>query len=169
MPFKHKLSRRLALSVGFAGVVALATCELPISTPPAAGVARLEIFPQTVIVQPNQPVTLTAVAFTAANDTAQADVSWSATAGSVTNVTTTGGRHYGDYQYGSCGAYRVRATSNPGNKVDSATVLVCTPVAWVDVSPAAPTVQVGTTLQFIGLPEDSTDTPLAGRTVTWAS
>ena len=169
MPFKHKLARRLAMAVGFAGAVALTTCEHPIGAPPADGVARLEISPQSVIVQPNQAVTLMAVAFTAANDTAAVDVSWSASAGSVTNQTTAGGRHYGQYQSTACGAYTVTATAQPGGKSASASVLVCTPVAWVDVSPASATAQVGSTVQLTAVPEDSTDTPLQGRTVTWAS
>src|SRR5207247_917540 len=96
---------------------------------------------------------------------------WSASGGSVAS-STSGKRHYGHYQNASCGAFKVVATSHPGDLSDTANVTVagCTvPVASVTVSPGAPTVQVGQTTQLTATPKDANGTPLTGRVVTWSS
>ncbi len=66
--------------------------------------------------------------------------------------------------------------ASSGNKKDSATVTVLSPlppppvpVALVVVSPASTTVRVGATTQLTATPEDGNGNPLTGRTVTWAS
>src|SRR5207244_2076197 len=64
------------------------------------------------------------------------------------------------------------ATSHPGRTTDTATVTVAgcvAPVAAVTVSPAAPTVQVGQTVQLTATPRDASGNPLAGRVITWQS
>src|SRR5207244_9101317 len=43
------------------------------------------------------------------------------------------------------------------------------PVASVDVSPAAASLQVSQTLQLTATPKDANGGPLSGRAVTWAS
>src|SRR3989454_410315 len=83
-----------------------------------------------------------------------------------------GGRHYGQYQGGTCGSFKVAATSHPDRTTDTATVTVAgcvAPVAAVTARPAAPTVQVGQTAQLTATPRDANGTPLSGRAVTWAS
>src|SRR6266849_2368281 len=173
MTFKHKLSRRLALLFSATAVVALAmdACEIPVATTPPADVAQLIISPKTATVQPNQDLMLTAVAFTAQGDTAQASVSWSATGGTVSDTSTNGRRHYGHWKNASCGNFKVAATSHPGGKSDTASVTVTcpTPVASVSVSPPAASVLVSATVQLTATPKDANGTPLSGRTVTWAS
>src|SRR5438309_1094702 len=42
-------------------------------------------------------------------------------------------------------------------------------VAATTVSPAAPTVQVGQTVQLAATPKDANGNPLSGRVVTWSS
>src|SRR2546429_214132 len=82
------------------------------------------------------------------------------------------GRHYGQYHGGTCGSFKVAATSHPDRTSDTATVTVAgcvAPVAAVTVSPAAPTVQVGQTAQLTATPRDANGTPLSGRAVTRAS
>src|SRR5207247_1642989 len=82
------------------------------------------------------------------------------------------GRHYGQYHGGTCGSFKVAATSHPDRTTDTATVTVAgcvAPVAAVTVSPAAPTVQVGQTAQLTATPRDAGGNPLTGRVITWQS
>src|SRR5205807_2175433 len=61
---------------------------------------------------------------------------------------------------------------HPDRTTDTATVTVAgcvAPVAAVTVSPAAPTVQVGQTVQLTATPRDASGNPLAGRVITWQS
>src|SRR5207244_6507242 len=114
-------------------------------TPPP--VTQLVVFPSTATLQPNQVQHFTAVGFTAAGDTAQIAVSWSASGGTV-DTNSAGGRHYGHYHNASCGQYGLTATSTPGNLNASANITVAcapAPVATVTVSPASINLQTGQT------------------------
>ena len=177
MPFGHKLAHRLALLKGRFGRGALlalglsfvASCEKPISlSGPNPTVAQLVITPTAVTLQPNQSQDFTAVGFTAAGDTAQIAVTWSATGGTV-DTSSAGGRHYGHYQSASCGQYTLTATSKPGNLSASASIAVTCPVATVTISPAAVNLQSGQTTQLTATLKDATGNVLTGRTVTWSS
>src|SRR3989442_1938844 len=66
------------------------------------------------------------------------------------------------------GAATITATSE-GQSGSAAITVVHVPVASVTVSPAAPSVQVGLTVQLTATPKDAGGSPLTGRTVTWAS
>ena len=180
MPFSYKLAYRLArlknLVVGGAAVVAatvMLSCEVPIrSTAPEATVDQLIILPNAVTLQLNQVQDFMAVGLNAAGDTTPSSVTWSVSGGTVTDMGSSGGRHYGRYQSGACGSFRVSATSHPDGTTGNATVTVAgcpTPVAAVTVSPAAPTVQVGQTVQLAATPKDANGNPLSGRVVTWSS
>src|SRR5207249_3579786 len=68
----------------------------------------------------------------------------------------------------AAGSATITATSE--GKSGSATVTVTPPpVASVDVSPGAATIQVNGTVQLTATPKDANGNALAGRTVTWAS
>src|SRR5882672_2445637 len=178
MTFTYKLAQRLArlkhrTAIGATIAVALVvSCELPVrSTDPGSTIAQLVIAPKNVTLQPSQVYDFVAVGFTATGDSADISVSWSASDGSVTS-TNSGKRHYGHYQDASCGAFKVVATSNPGNLSDTATVTVagCTvPVASVSMSPASATVLAGQAVQLTATPKDANGNSLSGRTVTWSS
>src|SRR5438445_757851 len=181
MPFAYKLAYRLArlkhrtLAGAAAAVVAAAllSCELPKQVAaPSAPVSQLIIIPHTVTLQLNQDQDFVAVGLSAAGDTTPSTVSWDVTGGTITDMGASGGRHYGQYHGGTCGSFKVAATSHPDRTTDTATVTVAgcvAPVAAVTVSPAAPTVQVGQTAQLTATPKDANGTPLSGRAVTWAS
>src|SRR2546425_621271 len=181
MPFAYKLAYRLArlkhrTFAGAAEAVAAAvvlSCELPVQVAtPNATVSQLIIIPHTVTLQLNQNQDFVAVGLSAAGDTTPSTVSWDVTGGTITDMGASGGRHYGQYQGGTCGSFKVAATSHPDRTTDTATVTVAgcvAPVAAVTVSPAAPTVQVGQTAQLTATPKDANGTPLSGRAVTWAS
>src|SRR5438876_6640205 len=181
MPFGHKLPHRLALLKGRLSRGALlalvlsfvASCEKPNSitgtNPPP--VTQLVVFPSTATLQPNQVQDFTAVGFTAAGDTAQIAVSWSASGGTV-DTNSAGGRHYGHYHNASCGQYGLTATSTPGNLNASANITVAcapAPVATVTVSPASINLQTGQTSQLTPTLKDANGNVLTGRTVTWSS
>src|SRR5256886_13025465 len=180
MPFAYKLAYRLArlkhrTLVGAAAAIAAAvglSCELPQVATPNVTVSQLIIIPHTVTLQLNQDQDFVAVGLSAAGDTTPSTVSWDVTGGTITDMGASGGRHYGQYHGGTCGSFKVAATSHPDRTSDTATVTVAgcvAPVAAVTVSPAAPTVQVGQTAQLTATPRDANGTPLSGRAVTWAS
>ena len=181
MPFAYKLAYRLArlkhrtLAGAAAAVVAAAllSCELPKQVAaPSAPVSQLIIIPHTVTLQLNQDQDFVAVGLSAAGDTTPSTVSWDVTGGTITDMGASGGRHYGQYHGGTCGSFKVAATSHPDRTTDTATVTVAgcvAPVAAVTVSPAAPTVQVGQTAQLTATPRDATGNPLTGRVITWQS
>src|SRR5436853_48991 len=181
MPFAFKLACRLArlkhrTVTGVAAAVAAAvvlSCELPVQVAtPNATVSQLIIIPHTVTLQLNQDQDFVAVGLSAAGDTTPSTVSWDVTGGTITDMGASNGRHYGHYHGGTCGSFKVAATSHPDRTTDTATVTVAgcvAPVAAVTVSPAAPTVQVGQTAQLTATPQDANGTPLSGRAVTWAS
>src|SRR5216117_725734 len=178
MTFTYKLAQRLARlkhRTAIAAMIAVATifsCELPVrSTDSGSTITQLVVAPKNVTLQPNQAYDFVAVGFTATGDSADMTVSWNASSGSVTS-SSSGKRHYGHFQNGNCGAFKLAATSNPGNLSDTATVTVagCTvPVASVSVSPASATVAAGQAVQLTATPKDANGTPLSGRTVTWSS
>ncbi len=174
MTFLHKLSRRLALAYRAVAVAAAVTgCEkiATVASPTGpAGPATLRVAPRAVALLPSQAATFTAVGFTATGDTvAPLTVAWAASGGTITDTSTVGGQHYGQYRAGTQpGSYRVIASA--GSVADTATIAVNpVPVARVVVTPAASTLAVGQTVQLTATPEDSTGAALAGRTVSWAS
>src|SRR5213082_2082750 len=180
MPFSYKLAYRLArlknLVVGGAAVVAatvMLSCEVPIrSTAPEATVDQLIILPNAVTLQLNQVQDFMAVGLNAAGDTTPSSVTWTVTGVTLTDMCSSGGRHYGRYHGGACGSFRVSATSHPDGTTGNATVTVAgcpKPVASVTVTPTAPTVQVGQTVQLAATPKDANGNPLSGRVVTWSS
>src|SRR5437773_273609 len=181
MTFLHKLARRLArlkdltpIAVAAVSLAAAITgCEQAgTSTQPITPtISQLIVSPKAVTLQPDQLQDFMAVGLLSTGDTAQVDVTWSTSGGSVSATSTHGGRHYGQYKSGSCGTYQVTATAHPGNKFDVASVNVACPgtVASVVVSPTSATVPRGQALQLAATPEDSAGNPLSGWTMTWAS
>src|SRR6266568_4453385 len=178
MTFTYKLAQRLARLKHRTAIVAtvvaamIVGCELPVRTTDTGSIiTQLVVAPKNVTLQPNQTYDFVAVGFTATGDSADMTVSWNASSGSVTS-SSSGKRHYGHFQNGNCGAFKLAATSNPGNLSDTAYVTVagCTvPVASVSVSPASATVAAGQSVQLTATPKDANGTPLSGRTITWSS
>src|SRR5207248_9078524 len=110
MTFLHKLARRIArlkartvITVAAVSVAAAVVgCEQPISdTIPT--VSRLIVSPKTVTLAPDQSQDFMAVGFTPTGDTAQVDVTWSASGGSVGARETHGGRLMGWFKKRLCG------------------------------------------------------------------
>src|SRR5205823_14280241 len=122
MPFAFKLACRLArlkhrTLTGVAAAVAAAvvlSCELPVQVAtPNATVSQLIITPHAVTLQLNQDQDFVAVGLSAAGDTTPSTVSWDVTGGTITDMGASNGRHYGHYHGGTCGSFKVAATSHP--------------------------------------------------------
>src|SRR2546425_7204 len=180
MTFKHKLSRRLALlkdrtmvaSTALLAVAAIVGCERPLTfTDPGTGaVSRLVISPKILTLRQNQVADFTAVGLAATGDTATVAVSWSVTSGSITDTSTSNGKHYGRYKAGSdTGKVKVTATGHPGGSDTAVVTVTPVPVASVTVSPASASAQVGQTGQLSAATKDSAGGVLTGRAVSWSS
>src|SRR5213596_4707 len=181
MPFAYKLAYRLArlkhrTLAGAAAAVAAAvvlSCELPVQVAtPNATVSQLIITPHAVTLQLNQDQDFVAVGLSAAGDTTPSTVNWDVTGGTITDMGSSHGRHYGQYHGGTCGSFKVAATSHPDRTTDTATVTVAgcvAPVASVTVTPASASVPQGATVQLTATPRDANGTALTGRVVTWGS
>src|SRR2546426_131652 len=172
MTFKHKLSARLALMrdrcvAVVAAVIALAAvyaCRQPLT--PAQPVTRIAISPRTLSLPQNQTSDFTVVGFTSTGDTASVAVSWSVTSGSITDTSTSSGKHYGRYKAGP-DTGKVKVVAHGGGTTDTAAVTVTSaPVASVTVSPVSVS---GQAAQFTAIPKDANGFALAGRVVTWSS
>src|SRR2546426_3069 len=160
---------RRALALAITTVVA---CNIP--TRPSLhpnDAYRLAVSPKLLTVQQNQVADFTAIGFTTAGDTANLAVSWSATSGTITDTSTSNGRHRGRYRAGAdTGKVKVIAKGNPGGPADTAVVTVTqAAVTTVAMSPAAASVAIGRTVQLSATPQDVGGNPLSGRVVTWAS
>src|SRR5262245_17854071 len=171
MTFKHKLSHRLALirDLVLAATVVLAACEIPSRL--SLNASRVIVSPSTLVMSSNQTTDLVAVALTAAGDTVSSGITWTASAGSVTDSTIGNGVHRGRYRAPDApGQYKVRARANSGSATDSATVTVTdVSVASVSVSPPTAAITIGASQQFNAVALDSAGNPLAGRVITWSS
>ena len=182
MTFKHKLScrlallkdRRLAVSLAVLAAAAAFACEKPLQVTDTGvtSLSQLLVSPKVVTVQVNQLTSFMAVGLTSTGDTVAATpVSWSVTGGSITDTSSSGGRHYGHYKAASApGQYKVIAADHSSNASDTATVTVIpVPVASVSVSPPSASVLVGGTVSLVATTLDSAGGVLTGRAVTWSS
>jgi len=160
---------RRALTLALITVVA---CDIPSRVSLSGNDAiRVDVSPKLVTLQQNQAADFTAIGFTSTGDTAAVTINWSATSGSITDTTTSGGKHQGHYRAGSdTGKVKIVARGKSGGPADTATVTVTlAPVTSILVSPAAASVAVGQTVQLTATPQDVGGNPLSGRVVTWAS
>jgi len=175
MPFTFKLSQRLARIRWVAlllATAALAACEKPVGlTEVTSTLSRLVVSPKVLTLRPNQTAAFMAVGLTNTGDTASVAVNWSVTSGSMTDTSTTGGRHYGRYTAtADTGTVKVVAKGSQAGVADTALVRVTPiPVSIVTVAPAPVSVLVGQLLQLSATTADSAGNVLSGRAVTWAS
>jgi uncharacterized protein YjdB len=178
MPFKFKLSRRLARL----RKIALLTPVLPLACvsgdklvvdpqPPNADIVRLVISPSETTVQSGQSVDFTAVGLTATGDTTPIAVTWFAKKGTVTEGgSDKPGKRLGHYKSPRGRGRDTVVVSDTSGNADTATVIVTdTAVASISVTPASADVQVGATVQLTAVVHDSNGNALSGRTVSWTT
>ncbi len=148
------------------GVVGSAQITVTAAPPPA--VATVEVTPAAPSVQAGNTVQLTAVPRSAAGVALTGRVvTWTSASTGTATVDPATGLVSGV----SAGTARIDATSE--GMVGSVTVTVTAPpppaVATVEVTPAAPSVQAGNTVQLTAVPRSATGVALTGRVVTWTS
>ena len=138
-----------------------ATATITVS---AVSVASVTVSPATANVNEGSTVQLTATPKDANGvPLTGRTVTWASDNTTVATVSATGlvtGK--------VAGSATITATSE-GQGGTAAITVVHVPVASVTVSPAPASVQAGQTVQLTATPKDASGTPLAGRTVTWAS
>ena len=169
---KRLRKARFAFAVILLAFAGAACQELLTSAGTSGGApTRLALSPESVTVGPNDTVDFVAVGFTESGDTADMQVAWKASGGTIDSRGNKGGRHFGWYRNSKCGDYQVTATTVPGDISASASVRVtCTPpgpVASVTVMPETATLRVGENVQLTAELKDSNGLLLSGRLTTW--
>ena len=169
MAYRHKLSCRLALlrdalTVSLS-VAAAATCERPAPvTGLTSPVVQIIVVPESLGLDPTQQNKFLAYSRSASGDSSAVAVAWSASGGTI----TPDGMFTADTVSGD---FLVIAASSPLKLSGASKVHIRgrRPVASVTVSPAAPSMQAGQTVQLSATPKDAGGAALTGRVVTWAS
>src|SRR2546430_6896219 len=90
----------IAAAAAAAVIIACETDTPPVG--PVDSISQLVVSPHTVTLQPGEVQAFMAVGFTAAGATAQINVTWSVTGGSLADTRSAGGRHYRDYAGTNC-------------------------------------------------------------------
>jgi hypothetical protein len=143
MPFKHKLSRRLALArplsvLPLLLVTACTDASLVDSTPE---LTQLILTPKDVVLEPLETVQFAAYGITSAGDTLATDVTWSASGGDISTD--------GHFTASAEGPYVVSATSTKNGKLkDETQVEVRSPLNELIITPDSSDLTPGETLQF---------------------
>ncbi len=131
---------------------------------PAVPVAAVTVGPASAAIPVGGKVQLAATAKdSAGNVLTGSAVTWTTSAAAVATVSGAG-----LVTAVAAGSAAITATSE-GQSGTAAVTVAIVPVASVTVSPASAGVAVGQTVQLTATPKDSAGTPLAGRTVTWAT
>ncbi|MGQ0537390.1 MAG: beta strand repeat-containing protein, partial [Gemmatimonadaceae bacterium] len=144
-----------AVSEGVTGMTLLTVSAVP--------VARVEVLPTTVSLNPNQTSQLTATAYDANNNVLVRPITWTSNA---TGVATVSGS--GLVTAVATGSATISATS--GGVTGTAIVTVTlVPVASVTVTPSAPNMFPGNTLQLAATARDAGGNIITGRPTSWLS
>ena len=145
-----------AVSDGVSGTAALTVTNIP--------VASVTVAPATASISPGQTWQLTATPKDAnGNALTGRVVTWASSATGVATVSVSG-----VVTGVAAGLVTITATSE-GQSGTSAVTVSVVPVATVTVSPAAPSVQLGQTVQLTATPKDANGYVLTGRVITWTS
>jgi uncharacterized protein YjdB len=143
------------------------TAVTTVTAIPPAPVATVSVSPSAPSVQAGATVQLTATTRDAAGQILTGRVvTWASGNSAVATVTATG------LVMGvAAGSAQVTATSEgrSSTAVTTVTAIPPAPVAAVSVSPSAPSVQAGATVQLTATTRDAAGQVLTGRVVTWAS
>src|SRR5437867_9458777 len=137
------------------------TATVTVTLPP---VSSLSVNPASSTVQTGKTVQLTAATLdSAGNVLTGRTVTWSSSSTATATVSASG-----LVSGVAVGSTTITATSE-GQSGTAAVTVTSVPVVSVTVTPAAPSVLVGQTVQLTATPKDANGNPLSGRTVTWSS
>jgi len=140
---------------------------LTVTAPPPMPVATVAVSPATASLQAGATTQLSAVTRDAnGNVLTGRSISWSSGSAAIATVSASG-----LVSAVAAGNATITASSEgkTGTSAITVTAVAPVPVATVTVSPAAPSVQVGATVQLSAVPRDASGNVLTGRTITWAS
>jgi uncharacterized protein YjdB len=129
----------------------------------AVPVARVDVAPTSVSLNPGQTSQLTATAYDASNNVLVRPVTWSSGDASVATVSATG-----LVTAVALGTATISATSG-GVTGTSLITVALVPVASVSVTPGAPRLAPNDTLRLTATAFDGTGNVISGRPTTWAS
>lgn len=126
-------------------------------------VARVDVAPTSVSLNPGQTSQLTATAYDASNNVLVRSVSWSSSAPGVATISATG-------LVTAVGAGTTTISATAGGVTGTAIVTVANvPVASVTVSPGAPNMFPSDQLQLTATARDAAGNVITGRPTTWNS
>ena len=130
MPFKHKLSKRLALSRirVLAVLTLLAACDQTLGPAEPADSVSLIVLPQQITVPVRDSIDFRAYSVAASGDTVEAQVAWSVSGDSIQSRGTGMGRFISGSEPGQ---HEVAAKDKYGN-TGTATVIVSTSAVLVE-------------------------------------
>ena len=140
---------------------------LTVTAPPPMPVATVAVSPATASLQAGATTQLSAVTRDSnGNVLTGRSISWSSGSAAIATVSASG-----LVSAVAAGNATITASSEgkTGTSAITVTAVAPVPVATVTVSPAAPSVQVGATVQLSAVPRDASGNVLTGRTITWAS
>ncbi len=145
-----------ATSEGKSGTASITVTDVPVSS--------VEVVPASASVAQGGTVQLMATPRDASgNALAGRVVTWTSSSSGVATVSATG-------LVTGVGAGSATITATTEGKTGTSSISVTfVPVASVAVTPPAPSIQVGQTVQLSATPSDASGTPLTGRVVTWSS
>ena len=126
-------------------------------------IGSVTVTPSTATLFPGNPVQLIAtLADGQGNRVFFRQVTWSSDQPSVATVSAAG-------LVTAVAPGSATITAGAGGKSGTASVVVLTPVASVQVTPLFDTIATGGTVQFTAVPKDAAGNPLTGRAVGWSS
>jgi uncharacterized protein YjdB len=141
------------------------TSAITVSAPAPVPVASVTVSPATSTLPVGGTAQLSAVTRDANNAVLTGRViSWSSGSQAVATVSASG-----LVTAVAAGSATITALSEGKSGTSAITVSAPAPVASVTVSPAAPTVQVGGSVQLTAVTRDANGTVLTGRAITWSS
>jgi uncharacterized protein YjdB/PKD repeat protein len=146
-----------ATSEGVNGTAAITVTPIPVAT--------VEVTPSPAVVAIGNPQQFTATLKDAnGNVLSGRTVTWGSSNENIATVDANG------LVTGVATGGPVTITATSEGKSGTATMIVSPfPVATVDVTPAAPSIVVGTTVQLTATPKDADGNPLSGRIVVWTT
>jgi uncharacterized protein YjdB len=160
-----------AIAAGTATITALSetkngTAAITVSAPAPVPVATVSVSPASSTLQIGGTVQLSGVTRDASNNILTGrSITWSSSNNGISTVSASG-------LVTAIAAGSVIITALSETKNGTAVVVVSAPpvpVASVSVSPAADTLQVGSTGQFSAVTRDANNNILTGRAITWSS
>jgi len=157
------IRHRLTSFIAAAALIAGCNFSAPV-TGPGSGAAKVQVSPPSVTIISGQTTLLTAVPLdSSGHPLSGGTVTWRSSDTTIAAVSSSG------IVTGLKAGAATISASEAGLTGSGQVTVQPIPVASVAVSPAAPSVSVGSTVQLTATPKDSLGRTLTGRAITWSS